>query len=231
VPLRHRAFTGAIAALLLVVALAPGLYSRLADRPSAPIVAASKDDPPMGLPAPLPAPPAQPATAADPVSSDAANRGTAAPAAAPTAPPFAVARPTPAPPAPAGASDRSLPPPASLAARGAAPQATAAEPAAAPSAPAPLQREAAAKSRIADGNGFVVQLSAARSEAEAQSTFQALKSKYAVLEGREPIIRRKDQGKRASYAVQVGPFESQQAAEQLCRRVKNAGGNCFTTRN
>ena len=78
----------------------------------------------------------------------------------------------------------------------------------------------------------MVQLSASKSEAEAQSTLRALKSKYAVLEGREPTVRRKDQGKRGVfYAVQVGPFETQQAAEQLCARVKAAGGSCFATKN
>jgi cell division septation protein DedD len=46
------------------------------------------------------------------------------------------------------------------------------------------------------------------------------------------MIRRKDQGKRGVfYAVQVGPFETQQAAEQLCARVKAAGGSCFATKN
>jgi len=94
------------------------------------------------------------------------------------------------------------------------------------------ERQAAAKSVLAEGSGFVVQLSASKSEAEAQSTLRALKSKYAVLEGREPMVRRKDQGKRGVfYAVQVGPFETQQAAEQLCARVKAAGGSCFATKN
>ena len=97
---------------------------------------------------------------------------------------------------------------------------------------APLQRQAAAKSSVAEGTGFVVQLSAARSEAEAQSTFQALKSRYAALKDREPMIRRKDQGKRGVfYAVQVGPFASQDDAQQLCEQLKAAGGTCFTTRN
>jgi cell division septation protein DedD len=97
---------------------------------------------------------------------------------------------------------------------------------------APLQRQAAAKSSVAEGTGFVVQLSAARSEAEAQSTFRALKLKYAALKDREPMVRRKDQGKRGVfYAVQIGPFASQGDAQQLCEQIKAAGGTCFTTKN
>ena len=46
------------------------------------------------------------------------------------------------------------------------------------------------------------------------------------------MIWRKDQGKRGVfYAVQVGPFASQDDAQQLCEQLKAAGGTCFTTRN
>jgi cell division septation protein DedD len=139
---------------------------------------------------------------------------------------------------PAGgvAQDRPVPPPrASAAPRALAPRSTAATelPAAPPAAAqAPVQAPAAAKSRLAEGGGFVVQLSASKSEAGAQSTFRALKSKYAVLGARELVIRRKDQGKRGvSYAVQVGPFESRDDAEQLCEHLKAAGGSCFIAKN
>ena len=92
--------------------------------------------------------------------------------------------------------------------------------------------QAAAKSALAEGSGFVVQLSTSKSEAEAQSTFRALQSKYAVLKGREPVIRRKDQGGRGvSFSLQVGPFESQGDAERLCDQLKAAGGSCSIARN
>src|SRR5260221_384815 len=77
-----------------------------------------------------------------------------------------------------------------------------------------------------------VELSAPRTAAEAQSILQALKSKYAVLKGHEPVIRRKDEGQRGViYAVQLGPFESRDDADQLCNQLKTAGGICFVTRN
>ena len=48
------------------------------------------------------------------------------------------------------------------------------------------------------GGGYVVQLSAQKSEAEAQAAFRAMQAKYAALGGQQPLIRRKDQGERAS---------------------------------
>jgi len=85
---------------------------------------------------------------------------------------------------------------------------------------------------VTEGDGFFVELSAPRTAAEAQSILQALKSKYAVLKGHEPAIRRKDEGQRGViYAVQLGPFESRDDADQLCNQLKTAGGICFVTRN
>jgi cell division septation protein DedD len=90
----------------------------------------------------------------------------------------------------------------------------------------------AAAPRVTEGGGFFVQLSTPKSEAEALSTFQALRSKYAVLKEHEPLIRRKGESERGvTYAVQVGPFESPDDADQLCQQLKTAGGICFVTRN
>jgi hypothetical protein len=77
--------------------------------------------------------------------------------------------------------------------------------------------------------GFVVQLSAHRSEADAEAAFRALQVKYPVLSGREPLIRRRDLGERGIFfAVQVGPFSVQSAADQLCETLKTVGAACFT---
>jgi len=127
----------------------------------------------------------------------------------------------------------SPPPSASVPARALAPQSAAATPATPPAAArAPVQAPAAAMPRVTEGGGFFVQLSALKSEAEAQSTFRALKSKYAVLKGHEPVILRKDEGQHGMiYAVQVGPFVLRDDADQLCKQLKTAGGICFVTRN
>ena len=78
----------------------------------------------------------------------------------------------------------------------------------------------------------MVQLSAQRSEAEAQTAFRALQTKYSALSGRQPLIRRKDQGERGIfYAAQVGPFSAKGEADQLCETLKAAGGTCFVQKN
>jgi cell division septation protein DedD len=232
VPVRRRVVLGALATLLLVAVLTPGIYPRLLDRSAQRPLAASKYDSVTPLPAPASSPPAP---EMHPAAPGAADQGAAVPRAPVPAPASSSvasgnAAPPPteerqAPPAPRAAAAPAPVPQPMAAARGVLP--------AAPSAPgqASVQRQAA-KSVLPEGSGFVVQLSASKTEAEAQSILQALKSKYAALEGREPTIRRKDQGKRGVfYAVQVGPFETQQAAEQLCARVKAAGGSCFATKN
>jgi len=103
--------------------------------------------------------------------------------------------------------------------RGAAPVATA------PDAPASRAIEPG-------GGGFVVQLSAQRSEAEAQTAFRTLQAKYAMLGGHELLIRRKDLGEKGIFfAAQVGPFGVKSDADQLCEALKGAGGACFVQKN
>jgi cell division septation protein DedD len=99
--------------------------------------------------------------------------------------------------------------------------------------PAPQAAPAAATRAIeAGGFGFVVQLSALRSEPEAQAAFRMMQAKYSVLSGRQPLIRRKDQGERGIfYAAQVGPFGEKSDADQLCETLKSTGGTCFVQKN
>jgi hypothetical protein len=86
--------------------------------------------------------------------------------------------------------------------------------------------------RAIEAGGFVVQLSAGRSEPEAQAAFRAIQAKYPVLSGRQPLIRRKDQGERGIfYAAQVGPFGVKGDADQLCETLKSDGGACFVQKN
>jgi hypothetical protein len=89
-----------------------------------------------------------------------------------------------------------------------------------------------AASRGIEAGGFVVQVSAQRSEADAQAAFRTLQTKYPVLSGREPLIRRKDLGERGIFfAAQVGPFGARSEADQLCETLKTAGGACFVQKN
>jgi cell division septation protein DedD len=107
-----------------------------------------------------------------------------------------------------------------------------------PAAPPPQRQAALAPPDAApvavtvESGGYVVQLSAVRSEADAQTAFRQLQAKYPVLSGRQPLIRRKDQGdKGIFFAAQVGPFGAKSDADQLCGELKAAGGSCFVQRN
>jgi hypothetical protein len=89
-----------------------------------------------------------------------------------------------------------------------------------------------AATRGIEAGGFVVQLSAGRSEADAQASFRTLQGKYPALSGREPLIRRKDLGERGIFfATQVGPFGVKGEADQLCETLKSAGAACFVQKN
>jgi cell division septation protein DedD len=136
------------------------------------------------------------------------------------APPPAAA-PPPAPPAAAA-------PPAKQRAKQA-PTVLSAQPPAAEAAaePPPPTRSAA------PAGGYVVQLSSQRSEEEARASFQTLQTKYAAVFGdRQPLIKRADLGaKGVVYRAQVGPFPSQDQANQFCSSLKVAGGHCFVQKN
>jgi SPOR domain len=91
---------------------------------------------------------------------------------------------------------------------------------------------APAKTAPASSGGWIVQISAQKTEAEAQAAFRAAQAKYSALANQQPLIRKKDQGERGVfYATQVGPFPQREEANQLCETLKGAGGNCFIQRN
>jgi sporulation related protein len=102
----------------------------------------------------------------------------------------------------------------------------------APEAPAPSTRTAARTAPAADG-AYVVQVSAQKTESEAQSSYRALQAKYpAVLGGREPTIRRADLGdKGVYYRAQIGGFASAGEATAFCDNLKAAGGQCIVQKN
>jgi cell division septation protein DedD len=110
-------------------------------------------------------------------------------------------------------------------------------PAAAPAASANTRTAAVAPAvpalaSAASSGGYVVQLSAQKTEAEAQASFRTMQGRYPThLGGRAPIIRRKDTASGTMYGAQVGPFASREDAVQLCEGLKSAGGSCFVQRN
>jgi len=113
------------------------------------------------------------------------------------------------------------------------------EPAAAPAsrtrtaAAPPVATRAAPEVTESTSDGFMVQLSSQKSEAEAQSSFRSLQARFPnELNGLQPIIRRADLGsKGVFYRTMVGPFASVQEASQFCANYKAAGGQCVVPNN
>jgi hypothetical protein len=86
----------------------------------------------------------------------------------------------------------------------------------------------------AASGAYVVQVSAQRTEAEAQSSYQALQSKYpSVLGGRNANIRRVDLGDKGGvfYRAQVGTFATSEQATTFCNSLKDVGGQCIVQKN
>ena len=90
----------------------------------------------------------------------------------------------------------------------------------------------AAAAKAAAG-GYFVQVSSQRSEANAQASLRSLQEKFpSELGDRDAIIRRTDLGaKGIFYRAMTGPFASADEADQFCRSLKAAGGECIVQRN
>jgi cell division septation protein DedD len=221
---RRRVFFGTFAALLLVAALTPGIYPLLINR-SANRMIVPQEEPLPQLPAPTLS---APFSTRFPVGSDVAPETEHLLQQPPSAEYNPLRAVTDLSDRAAGLTpnrQESPLPSVPVSPRMRAPQIAAAPPAIGRALPA-------TKPRVTERDGFFVELPAPNSEAEARSTLRALKSAYAVLKGYELEVRRKDEGERGViYTVQVGPFGSQNDADQLCEQLKTAGGICFVTRH
>jgi hypothetical protein len=96
----------------------------------------------------------------------------------------------------------------------------------------PAVRGAAPAAKGAVG-GYIVQVAARRSKADAEASFRSLQSKFPrQLGGRTAVFQRADLGaKGIYYRAMVGPFASAGAADQFCGSLKAAGGECIIQRN
>ncbi len=114
-------------------------------------------------------------------------------------------------------------------ARPQAPAANAADPDSAPS-----RSRVASRTPANVSGAYVVQVSAQRTEAEAQSSYQALQSKYpSVLGSRSANIRRVDLGDKGGvfFRAQVGTFSTAEQATAFCNSLKDVGGQCIVQKN
>jgi hypothetical protein len=103
-----------------------------------------------------------------------------------------------------------------------------------PAPPAPAERspKLASVSGAASG-GWSVQVSSQRSEGEAQASFRSLQAKYPrELGDRDAFVQRADLGEKGIYyRTMVGPFGSKADADQFCKSLQTAGGQCNIHRN
>jgi hypothetical protein len=97
----------------------------------------------------------------------------------------------------------------------------------------PPPRAAAPPTRVATapasgGGSYLVQVSSQKSEADAETAYRGIKSKYSSVLGSHPhTVRRADLGsKGVYYRAMVGPFGSREEAVQVCSSLKQAGGDC-----
>ncbi len=99
---------------------------------------------------------------------------------------------------------------------------------AAPARAAPTHVASAPAAPAASGGSYLVQVSSQKSEADAESAYRGIQSKYgSVLGGQPHQVRRADLGtKGVYYRAMIGPFGTREAAVQLCSSLKQAGGDC-----
>ena len=109
-----------------------------------------------------------------------------------------------------------------------------------PTAPAPPRATPPAPARVASapaqapaqtstiGGGYSVQVTSQRSQADAESAYRGIQSKYPSVLAHQPHqVRRADLGAKGTYyRAMVGPFGTREAAVQLCVNLKQAGGDC-----
>ncbi len=96
------------------------------------------------------------------------------------------------------------------------------------SAPPPARVASAPPPAASAGGSYLVQVSSQRSEAEAESAYRGIQSKFGSVLGSQPhTVRRADLGaKGVYYRAMVGPFASREEAVQVCSSLKQAGGDC-----
>ena len=80
--------------------------------------------------------------------------------------------------------------------------------------------------------GYAVQVSSRRTRETALSSFQSLQSRFpALLATRSPDVKQVNLGDRGIfYRVRIGPMATRQDANDFCKTMKNAGGDCIVAK-
>jgi hypothetical protein len=99
--------------------------------------------------------------------------------------------------------------------------------------PPATKTKSASRTTQAVPSGIVAQVTARKTEADAQADYRSLQQKFPnVLGSREARIVRADLGQTGIwYRAQIGPFPTNDQANAFCDSLKAAGGPCMVTRN
>lgn len=89
------------------------------------------------------------------------------------------------------------------------------------------------QSNYAPAGSYVVQVSSQKTEADAQTAWRQLQSRYTnVLADAQVNFKRVDLGDRGTfYRAMVGPYANRDQAYEMCQNLKAAGGECVVQRN
>ncbi|HVW75398.1 MAG TPA: SPOR domain-containing protein [Rhizomicrobium sp.] len=97
------------------------------------------------------------------------------------------------------------------------------------SAASPVQTAAAAPAKPAASGGYVLQIGAYKSQADADAAWKAYKAKHAaLLAGYSDEVQQADLGEKGTwYRLRINGFADKAMATSLCDRLKADGGACI----
>jgi cell division protein FtsN len=92
---------------------------------------------------------------------------------------------------------------------------------------APKAAEAAATA----GGGYVLQIGAYKSQADADAAWKTFTSKHPMAGGYSEDVRKADLGDKGTwYRLRMGSFSDKAAATSFCEKLKSDGGNCLVAK-
>ena len=97
----------------------------------------------------------------------------------------------------------------------------------------PLPRKKPRRKKLKPHGIYKAQLGISKTSSHANKTWFFLRAQHGdLLEHLKPTFQRVHLGKRGiRYRIQVGPFKSMQAADHLCKAIKERAINCFPIGN
>ena len=96
----------------------------------------------------------------------------------------------------------------------------------------PLRQPFPATAKVAAVTGYVLQIGAYKSQADAEAAWKTYKAKHAaLLTGYSDNVQQADLGEKGTwYRLRVGGFSDREVATALCDRLKADGGACIPGR-